>query len=264
MRTRPVVLVGAVAGHRRGWLVTLDGGSGALWNGEATGAQDVAALSPDLPLSAAFHGGWVGASISADAAACEDLVSGSRTGAGWRWPVRIHRPARQAHRRMAALAARTEEGLATPGLFGGEEAQRSLRASLLDGLRDLFEAAEPRESPRRGRASAGRYRTVRRADDYLRANPARPIYTGDLCAALGVSASALHEAFRANLGVSVHRYLKLRRMGMVRAALLTRSGPWRSVKAAALSHGFWHLGQFAHDYRAVYGEAPSETMLRAR
>jgi AraC family transcriptional regulator, ethanolamine operon transcriptional activator len=36
------------------------------------------------------------------------------------------------------------------------------------------------------------------------------------------------------------------------------------VKAVALSHGFWHLGQFAHDYRVAFGEAPSETLARAR
>jgi AraC-like DNA-binding protein len=64
--------------------------------------------------------------------------------------------------------------------------------------------------------------------------------------------------------LSPHRFLKLRRMTMVRVMLLSGSGPWHSVKAAALTHGFWHLGQFAHDYRAVFGEAPSETLTRAR
>jgi AraC family ethanolamine operon transcriptional activator len=36
------------------------------------------------------------------------------------------------------------------------------------------------------------------------------------------------------------------------------------VKAVALSHGFWHLGQFAHDYRVSFGESPSETLARAQ
>ena len=92
----------------------------------------------------------------------------------------------------------------------------------------------------------------------------RPIYTKDLCKALGVSASALHEAFHAVFGTSPHRFLKLRRMSLVRATLLSRSGPWASVKAAALSNGFWHLGQFAQDYKATFGELPSATLARAR
>jgi AraC family ethanolamine operon transcriptional activator len=68
----------------------------------------------------------------------------------------------------------------------------------------------------------------------------------------------------AKRGISPHWHLKMRRMGMVRAMLLSRASPWRSVKAAALSHGFWHLSQFAQDYRAFYGEAPSATLARAR
>ena len=64
-------------------------------------------------------------------------------------------------------------------------------------------------------------------------------------------------------GISPHRYLKLRRMSLVLGTLLASAGPWRSVKAAALSYGFWHLGQFAHDYRAIFGELPSATLARA-
>ena len=105
---------------------------------------------------------------------------------------------------------------------------------------------------------------MHRAEAYLFANAARPVYTEELCAALVVSQAALREAFDAAYGVSPHRFLKLRRMSMVRATLLLGLGHRRSVKAAALSHGFWHLGQFAHDYRAVFGEAPSETLARAR
>ena len=92
----------------------------------------------------------------------------------------------------------------------------------------------------------------------------RPIYTEELCDALAVSASALAEAFRAVFGVSPHRFLKLRRMSMVRAALRAYEGPMPLVKSIALAHGFWHLGQFAHDYRNTFGEMPSETLARTR
>ena len=117
---------------------------------------------------------------------------------------------------------------------------------------------------RSARSAWARQRLVHAADDYLRAIPARPVYTEELCTALGTSATRLHQAFHATFNISPHRYLKLRRMGMVHTMLLSRSGPWRSVKAAALSHGFWHLGQFAHDYQDLYGELPSETLARVR
>jgi len=32
------------------------------------------------------------------------------------------------------------------------------------------------------------------------------------------------------------------------------------VKQVAYAHGFWHLGQFAHDYKRLFGESPSETL----
>ena len=36
------------------------------------------------------------------------------------------------------------------------------------------------------------------------------------------------------------------------------------VKSVALAHGFWQLGNFAHDYRAMFGELPSETLAAAK
>ena len=101
------------------------------------------------------------------------------------------------------------------------------------------------------------------ADEYLRAHLARPIYTEELCSALGISPATLAAAFGATFGISPHRFLKLRRLAMVRNLLRSREGPAPLVKSVALAHGFWHLGQFAIDYRAMYGEMPSETLARA-
>ena len=114
------------------------------------------------------------------------------------------------------------------------------------------------------RSSRARRRIVIAADDYLRAHMGRPIYTEELCDTLAVSASSLAEAFRAVFAISPHRFLKLRRLSMVRGALRTPEGPAPLVKSVALSHGFWHRGQFAHDYHETFGEAPSETLARAR
>jgi AraC family ethanolamine operon transcriptional activator len=86
------------------------------------------------------------------------------------------------------------------------------------------------------------------------------VYTEDLCAALGVSARRLHDAFRAVLGMSPHAYLKSRRLLLAHRALLGRMDRPDLVKSVALAHGFWHLGHFARDYRALFGRLPSETL----
>src|SRR5579883_2258531 len=61
--------------------------------------------------------------------------------------------------------------------------------------------------------------------------------------------------------MSLHRYLRLRRLWLVRQQL--RAGT-QSVKATALAFGFWHFGDFAQSYRSLFGETPSETLARAR
>ena len=57
--------------------------------------------------------------------------------------------------------------------------------------------------------------------------------------------------------------IPFRVMSLARMALQSRDGSVPLVKSVALGHGFWHLGQFAHDYRNTFGEAPSETLERA-
>ena len=265
IRSAPMLILGAPAEGNAGLLQVLESPGQARWDGRPVEAGE----------TAVYHAGRQHEALYPDDFACAILsVPASREdGApalpadlwlprgGLRSDVRAEPVARSA---LATIARAVEQGAATsPSVLRGTETRRSLRAAILDAARDLLEPVDAKDGPR-ARDRRMRQRLVREADNYLRANPARPVYTDDLCAALGTSATRLHQAFSATFGISPHRYLKLRRMGMVRAALLSRSGPWHSVKAVALSHGFWHLGQFARDYRDLYGEAPSETLARAR
>jgi AraC family ethanolamine operon transcriptional activator len=56
-------------------------------------------------------------------------------------------------------------------------------------------------------------------------------------------------------------YLRLKRLSREWGQLSTGAV---SVKAAALTNGFWHLGDFSRVYTQVYGEMPSETCARAK
>ncbi|XIA64916.1 helix-turn-helix domain-containing protein [Bradyrhizobium sp. TZ2] len=56
----------------------------------------------------------------------------------------------------------------------------------------------------------------------------------------------MHDAVQRYQGMSLHRYLRMRRLWLVRQQLLAGAG---SVKACALACGFWHLGDFARSYR---------------
>ena len=82
----------------------------------------------------------------------------------------------------------------------------------------------------------------------------------ELCRAAGVSLRTLEYAFRERLGMTPVQYLKVYRLNQVRRML--RQGETRSVVDAANAWGFWHMGKFAADYRAVYGLNPSGDLRR--
>jgi AraC-like DNA-binding protein len=92
-------------------------------------------------------------------------------------------------------------------------------------------------------------------------NIGNPIYSAELAEQLGVSVRTIHDAVLRYRGMSLHRYLRLRRLWLVRRQLLAGA---ETVKACALAFGFWHMGDFSHSYRFQFGETPSQTMARAR
>ncbi len=47
---------------------------------------------------------------------------------------------------------------------------------------------------------------------------------------------------------------------MVRDRLLTARNEGKTVTDIAMKYSFFHLGQFAVDYRKIFGESPSETL----
>jgi transcriptional regulator GlxA family with amidase domain len=60
--------------------------------------------------------------------------------------------------------------------------------------------------------------------------------------------------------MSPHRYLALRRMNLVRRALMMADPARTTVTQIATDHGFWELGRFSVAYRRLFGEAPSVTL----
>ena len=90
---------------------------------------------------------------------------------------------------------------------------------------------------------------------------AQPVYSGELAKQIGVSVRTMHDAVKQYRGMTLHRYLRVRRLWLVRKRLIEGS---QSVKACALAFGFWHLGDFSVSYRSQFGETPSETLARSR
>lgn len=84
----------------------------------------------------------------------------------------------------------------------------------------------------------------------------------DLAKTAGISIRTLHNAFIEQTGVSPKRFVRLRLLNTARRELL-RAEPGRTrVVDIAAGLGIWEWGRFARDYRALFGELPSETLRR--
>jgi AraC-like DNA-binding protein len=105
-----------------------------------------------------------------------------------------------------------------------------------------------------------RDRVVAQFEEYLEANQGRALNLAEICTAIGVAERTLRAACEEHLGMGPIRYLTLRRMHLVRRALLRADYSETSVTRIATDHGFWELGHFAVAYRALFGEAPSESL----
>ena len=65
-------------------------------------------------------------------------------------------------------------------------------------------------------------------------------------------------------GLSPTAYLRAAALREVRRRLLEDPFAHDPVTRAASEFGFWHLSRFAGQYRAQFGESPSETVAQAR
>ena len=84
---------------------------------------------------------------------------------------------------------------------------------------------------------------------------------GDLCRMTGASERSVHLAFREHIGSSPKAYRKVLLLNAARADLRSaRAGA--TVTSVAVRWGFVHAGWFAHDYKAMFGESPRETLHR--
>lgn len=100
-------------------------------------------------------------------------------------------------------------------------------------------------------------------DSAMNTNWATDLNCEALADEIGISVRTMHTAVHAVCGSSPYRYGQIKRLWAVRRQL--RGGaPGLTVKASALAHGFWHMGDFSRLYRDTLGELPSHTLANAR
>lgn len=86
----------------------------------------------------------------------------------------------------------------------------------------------------------------------------------DLCQQAGVSIRTLEYAFREKYNMTPKQYLRTIKLNKVKKTLSHSNPTENSIADIANQNGFWHMGQFAKDYKNLFGELPSETTAKVK
>jgi AraC-like DNA-binding protein len=101
--------------------------------------------------------------------------------------------------------------------------------------------------------------TFRRAAGYIEQNLAGQITLAAISAAAGCSPRTLARAFKDAGEVPPMQYVHTLRLARIRGELSTLAARDKTVAAIAFEWGYRHLGEFNRQYRAAFGETPSQT-----
>ena len=113
-----------------------------------------------------------------------------------------------------------------------------------------------------GEATESIEAVLRRALAHIAEHPHDSLGVQDLCRHTGASERTLRRAFTEELGVGPKTYLQALRLNGVYRGL--REGDRSDTRVNDVAHrwGFWHVGQFAADYRRLFAELPTRTLRK--
>jgi len=108
--------------------------------------------------------------------------------------------------------------------------------------------------------ATARRRGLRKALEFIDANVQNNPGIVDISLAAEISPRSLSRAFNERFGIGPKRYLLNLRLLNVHRQL--QNSPQRSVKVADIANEweFWHMGDFAREYRWFFGEYPAESL----
>jgi AraC family ethanolamine operon transcriptional activator len=131
-----------------------------------------------------------------------------------------------------------------------------------DLLRVLLSCAGNATPKTKPVSNSERARIIKAVLEAINDLPEEILSIGDLCRIARASERTLDYAFMERFGLSPALYMKVQRLNGVRRDLCGHQEPSMNIADVANKWGFWHLGQFARDYRNLFCELPSATYKR--
>jgi AraC family transcriptional regulator, ethanolamine operon transcriptional activator len=244
-----------VPAGRWAFVVPLAVPESARWNARPVNGNEVIVCGPRSELYACDPAGTMFAIVSvakssASGALGAAFLKGSPSGCT---VVPRGRDARELQQRLTAIADRAAMSQAINA--------QSARIGIGSALDLCLRNAMPGE--RQVEAAVCRSGIVRRAEEFFKCHVGEPVSIAQLSSVSGVSERSLRNAFYDVCTTSPKRYLRLLQLHQVRRALRAPKDA-ATVTDVATLHGFFELGRFAGEYKALFGEVPSQTLQRAR
>jgi AraC family transcriptional regulator, ethanolamine operon transcriptional activator len=146
----------------------------------------------------------------------------------------------------------------SPQLLLNQSSRHAIRSSVLLALSEVCSMQVRPDRPSSTHIS--QHSLVCRIREYVLSRGEDPVAISDICRDFYVSRRTLQNAFHSVVGMSPVAYLRAVRLNGVRRMLRDHSSRVTCVQDAAARWGFWHLSQFACDYRKLFGERPSDSL----
>jgi AraC-like DNA-binding protein len=164
---------------------------------------------------------------------------------------------------FTASAASAAALVRNNGMSAPEKNGKDLVAGLLTALNAVTSGSYKEVSlpTRKSRSTSD---TMTKALEYVRGQQWGGTTVEDLASAADVTSRTLLRMFRQQLGIGPASYLKLRQLNIVRRALRGTHGSSSKITNIMSEHGVTEFGRFASEYKALFGERPSDTVARSR
>jgi len=223
----------------------------SVWQGQDTSAAELLSFGSSDPFDGMSATQFCGTTISVKEHDVEVLADAL----GLNIPISLRSSAKPSasgqHRRLTAIRQNAELLVGDYACPMTAEIEEEIVAGLLLAA-NCDDNYEDKSSPRT------RSRAVAKAVEVMLAHLGENIQISRICREAGVSWRTLDRAFSEKFGVGPKRYYLRVRLNRVRSDLIRKSDGDR-ISDIANRWGFWHLGQFAHDYYNMFGELPSDT-----
>jgi AraC family ethanolamine operon transcriptional activator len=150
-----------------------------------------------------------------------------------------------------------------PDAFESSVALKTTARKLTELVREAI-GGSPTQTTPPGRPSLPRKQIIRAVMDSIDQHDGEYQTVTDLASAACVSERTLRAAFQDCFGIGPTRFLRVRKLNMIRDALRNSDPALATVTAVATRFGDWDLSRFARDYQLLFGELPHETLRHVR